>query len=130
MMAGLLTERVCECQGQEERQRCFDPMLEELESHFPDSLPRHRIRVCVPGVGLGRLSWEVAQRGFSAQGNEFSYYMLLCSNFILNAGLAKEELTLYPYVLQTSNTFDTVDQLMPVKVRPHTSCSIVGHLIV
>jgi carnosine N-methyltransferase len=38
----------------------------------------------VPGAGLGRLAFEIANRGYSCQGNEFSLFMLLASNFVLN----------------------------------------------
>ena len=43
-----------------------------------------RARVLLPGAGLGRLALEIASKGYSAQGNEFSYQMLFASNFILN----------------------------------------------
>ena len=42
------------------------------------------VRVLVPGAGLGRLAFEIARLGYSCQGNEFSYFMLITSNFILN----------------------------------------------
>jgi hypothetical protein len=45
---------------------------------------RAGIKVLVPGAGLGRLAFDIAKSGFSTQGNEFSFYMLLASNFILN----------------------------------------------
>lgn len=45
---------------------------------------REDIKVLIPGAGLGRLAFEVAKRGFTCQGNEFSFYMLMASNFILN----------------------------------------------
>ena len=35
-------------------------------------------------AGLGRLVWELATRGFNSQGNEWSTFMLLASNYILN----------------------------------------------
>lgn len=38
----------------------------------------------VPGAGLGRLTYEIAHRGFFCEGNEFSYFMLIGANFILN----------------------------------------------
>lgn len=41
-------------------------------------------RVLVPGSGLGRLCVDLVQAGYAAQGNEFSYYMLLASAFALN----------------------------------------------
>lgn len=40
--------------------------------------------VLLPGAGLGRLCVEVAGLGLQAQGNEFSYHMLLASSFMLN----------------------------------------------
>ena len=42
------------------------------------------IRVLVPGAGLGRLAFDIAQQGFCCQGNEFSFYMLFTAHFILN----------------------------------------------
>jgi carnosine N-methyltransferase len=44
----------------------------------------NEISVLVPGAGLGRLAFEIANLGFISQGNEFSLEMLLVSNFILN----------------------------------------------
>lgn len=43
-----------------------------------------RRRVLVPGCGLSRLLFEVVERGYGGQGNEFSYQMLLVSNYMLN----------------------------------------------
>lgn len=61
---------------------------------------RGTVQVLVPGCGLGRLAMEIAAKGepstlrgcpgaesgsgFASQGNEFSAYMLIASNFILN----------------------------------------------
>jgi hypothetical protein len=28
--------------------------------------------------------WEIARLGYTTQGNEFSYYMLIVGNFVLN----------------------------------------------
>lgn len=33
---------------------------------------------------MGRLTYEIAHRGFFCEGNEFSYFMLIGANFILN----------------------------------------------
>ncbi len=43
----------------------------------PRSNPHRPPRVLVPGAGLARLCVEVAALGYEAQGNEFSYFMLL-----------------------------------------------------
>ena len=54
--------------------------------HFSDA---GRVSILVPGAGLGRLAFELAQRGYTCQGNEFSMFMLLASNFILNQYVVK-----------------------------------------
>ncbi|KNE94974.1 hypothetical protein, variant [Puccinia striiformis f. sp. tritici PST-78] len=74
--------------GSAEREACYSPILDRLE-RFAESSSGHisqksDIRVLVPGSGLARLVWEIAHRGFTAQGNEVSYPMLLASNLVLN----------------------------------------------
>jgi carnosine N-methyltransferase len=69
-----------------------------------------------PGSGLGRLPFEIAKLGFASQGNEFSYFMLLASNFILNRSTKVEQFTIYPYVHQTSNNISDLDPLRAIKV--------------
>ena len=50
----------------------------------PPFSPSSSISILVPGAGLGRLAYEIASRGYTCQGNEFSMHMLFGSNFILN----------------------------------------------
>lgn len=45
---------------------------------------RRSVSVLVPGAGLGRLAHEFARRGYNCQGNEWSLFMLIASNFVLN----------------------------------------------
>ncbi|KAJ3086355.1 hypothetical protein HK102_013243, partial [Quaeritorhiza haematococci] len=73
-------------EGRWERDRTYGPICEVLERRFGrlSVADRGAIKVLVPGAGLGRLTYEIAKRGFSCQGNEFSFYMLLGSNYILN----------------------------------------------
>ena len=88
--------------GKEEREMCYTPILNELETLYPKndkcdstddsgidhtrgpSTSRNNIKVLVPGAGLGRLAYDIAKRGFECQGNEFSLYMLFASNYVLN----------------------------------------------
>lgn len=65
----------------------------------------------VPGSGLGRLAFDIAHDGFSAQGNEFSYYMLLASNFILNKTQRINQFKIYPYIHSFSNIVKSSDVL-------------------
>ncbi len=43
-----------------------------------------RPKVLIPGAGLARLCCEASGAGFEAQGNEFAYFMLITSSFVLN----------------------------------------------
>ena len=48
-------------EGREEREQTFAPVLEELAKVAPDD--RSQVHILVPGSGLGRLAWEIAQLG-------------------------------------------------------------------
>ena len=71
-------------EGKSERDQCYLPIVSEIEKHFPNPSADNKVTVLCPGSGLARLPFDLACMGYSAQGNEFSYYMLLTSNIILN----------------------------------------------
>ena len=92
--------------GLEERNSTYKPILKELQSFFKDRPKKDfekGINVLVPGAGLGRLMYEIAKLGFKSQGNEFSYYMLLCSNYIFNNTTKKDEFIIQPLIHSFSN---------------------------
>ncbi|EKD02723.1 hypothetical protein A1Q2_02953 [Trichosporon asahii var. asahii CBS 8904] len=99
-------------EGASEREACYKPLLEALEAHFPDVSTRGEKKVLVPGCGLGRLAMEIAARGFWAQGNEFSTYMLIASHFALNQTTTAEEHILFPYLHSWSNHQSTGNHLL------------------
>ena len=104
-------------EGEEERNSCYKPIVEEIDSYF-HSVPRSKradIRVLCPGSGLGRLPWEIAMKGFGCQGNDFSYQMLLASNHIFNC-CDKDSVTIFPYIHTNSNHANREDQLRSVTV--------------
>ncbi|KAJ2777177.1 hypothetical protein H4R18_005281 [Coemansia javaensis] len=105
-------------EGRAERDQTYGPIIGSLEREFAGVAPEDRgaIRVLVPGAGLGRLAFDICCRGFSSQGNEFSYFMLLASNYILNQTQAAGQHTIYPFVHQFSNVATAADQLRPVRV--------------
>lgn len=84
-------------------------------SPFPSSKDKNKIKVLVPGAGLGRLTYEIAHRGFFCEGNEFSYFMLIGANFILNKCIQDNQYTFYPYVHQTVNNFLATDPTREAK---------------
>ncbi|KAI0244324.1 hypothetical protein L0F63_004729, partial [Massospora cicadina] len=104
--------------GAKEREIAYQPILEGLLNHFshvPEA-QRPEYKVSVPGAGLGRLAYEVAKLGFSCQGNEFSYFMLLASSFMLNKASAANQFTIFPYASAFSNHACIDDQLLPVQI--------------
>ena len=101
-------------EGAEERRQSFGLIIKDVERYFglqnPTVETRKNINILVPGAGLGRLSYELAMRGFSTQGNEHSLFMLFPSNFILNCCLGKNY-QFYPFVHQVNNVLDSETQL-------------------
>ena len=116
-------------------------MVREVERLFPG----HSVdseqppSVLVPGAGLGkalsytvlcfahpmpfgalfssgRLCLDLAAKGFEVQGNEFSYFMLLASSFVLNRSPEAECWTIFPWVHSNLNTLSDRDQLRGVGV--------------
>ena len=91
--------------------------------------PSEQVQILVPGAGLGRLAFEIAKRGYSCQGNEFSLFMLFASNFVLNKYYSKkknffaclliprfdfrcqgvETFRVYPWTQQFVNTLSAAD---------------------
>ena len=68
------------------------------------------------GAGLGRLCLELTNQGFEVQGNEFSYYMLLTSSFILNNTERAEQWTVFPWMHSNCNQKSIADQLRGVSL--------------
>ncbi|KAJ6749510.1 hypothetical protein OIU85_000176 [Salix viminalis] len=101
-------------EGQKERDQCYKPIVEELNSLFPNRCSKSPPTCLVPGAGLGRLALEISCMGFVSQGNEFSYYMMICSSFILNQTQYAGEWTIYPWIHSNCNSLSDSDQLRPV----------------
>jgi len=103
--------------GKLERDTSYGLILEELERSFPINEENFaKIKVLCPGSGLGRLPFEICRRGYSSQGNEFSYFMLIPGNYILNRVSKENSITIYPYVHQISNIIQNEDQFRTVTI--------------
>lgn len=72
------------------------------------------VKVLVPGAGLGRLTYEFARRGYYCEGNEFSLFMLIASNFVLNKCLVENQYTIYPWIHQYVNNARRKDQVKSI----------------
>ncbi|EPQ29720.1 uncharacterized protein PFL1_02940 [Pseudozyma flocculosa PF-1] len=105
-------------EGRPERQQAYAPIVDAIEARFA-TLPRHergRVHLLVPGSGLGRLAFDLASHGYSCQGNEFSFHMLLTSHHILNKTSSVGQHVVYPFVHSASNWRSADDMLRPVRV--------------
>ena len=91
---------------------CYKPLMDEIEDYFPEPINKEtgeRVSILHPGCGMGRLVFDFALKGYKSQGNEFTYFMLLASNFILNYTDHKDQYELYPFIHCFSN-LKTEDQ--------------------
>lgn len=80
-------------EGAEERKKCYSPILDALSDLYPKC---ENVKVLVPGAGLARLAYEIAKLGFETQANEFSFHMLIASNYVLNN--SRSQMPLYPFI--------------------------------
>ncbi|KAJ3192735.1 hypothetical protein HK101_006029 [Irineochytrium annulatum] len=104
--------------GRPERDATYKPILDALKDRFKDVRPADRgtISVLVPGAGLGRLCYDIVAQGFTVQGNEFSFYMLLASNFILNTVKSVGKHEIFPWIHTFSNQVSGKTQAAAVKI--------------
>lgn len=104
-------------EGAEERALVYTPLVEALTKLIPvPSAGQKKPRVLCPGSGLGRLPFDLACMGYAAQGNEFSYHMILGSHLMFNRTQHAECYTIFPYVLNTTNRRGCYDNLRAIKV--------------
>jgi len=93
-----------------ERDLCYGPILAAIDHEF-HAVNKIDVKILVPGAGLCRLAFEIARKGYTCQANEFSFSMLLIANYILNKCKGTNSHTIYPWILQFSNNYNTSDQL-------------------
>ncbi|KAL7275973.1 hypothetical protein RUND412_001042 [Rhizina undulata] len=104
-------------EGANEREAIFPQILTTLENLYPKCGERKGVRVLVPGAGLGRLSYEIADMGFSTVANEWSFYITLCNRwlFSLDPGRSKERSwTFHPFINWWSHQRTTTSLLREV----------------
>jgi carnosine N-methyltransferase len=102
-------------EGQSEREACYGPVTSAL-SNERTRRSGSKLRVLVPGAGLGRLVFELCCAGFDAEGNEISYHQLLASSYILNHCSKKHAHTIFPWAHSFSNHRSRANHLRTVRV--------------
>ncbi|KAL3145964.1 hypothetical protein ABBQ38_015324 [Trebouxia sp. C0009 RCD-2024] len=103
-------------EGAPERTQSYGRICQEAQKQLAGRDADNPPRVLVPGAGLGRLCLELTNLGFEVQGNEFSYYMLLTSSFILNNTQRAQQWTVFPWMHSNCNQKSVADQLRGVSV--------------
>lgn len=110
-------------EGQAERDATYTPLIEALGRHLPLPSPgSQKPRVLCPGSGLGRLPFDLARLGYAAQGNEFSYHMILGSHLMYNRTDAVGCHIIYPFILNTVNRSKRCDNLRAIRVPDVCPC--------
>ncbi|CAM9804271.1 unnamed protein product [Hapterophycus canaliculatus] len=104
-------------EGGRERSSSYAAVISELERLSPvKPETKEPQKVLVPGAGAGRLAYEIVSRGYGCAGNEFSYFMLMVSNFFLNGVVEANQFILSPFVDNKCNTFEVQDMLRTLHV--------------
>lgn len=103
-------------EGRSEREACYGPVISALNGERTLRSGSDKLRVLVPGAGLGRLVFELCRAGFDAEGNEISYHQLLASSYILNHCSEKHTHTIFPWAHSFSNHKSRENHLRSVKI--------------
>ncbi|KAI1329004.1 N2227-domain-containing protein [Xylariaceae sp. FL0255] len=105
-------------EGRVERDACYGPIYRALEAEkaAKTSTDEGRLKILVPGAGLGRLVFELCRQGHHAEGNEISYHQLLGSSYILNCCTTAEQHTIYPWIHSFSNHRTRENQFKSYKI--------------
>ncbi|CDR37864.1 CYFA0S01e18492g1_1 [Cyberlindnera fabianii] len=115
-------------EGKLEREVAFTRFFQVLETEYPQFDKRQSVKILVPGAGLGRLNYECVKRGFWCQGNEFSYHMLLASNYVLNSTYSVSSDSVFPYIHSGSNQVSRQWQTRPIFFPDEHSASELSAL--
>jgi SAM-dependent methyltransferase len=103
-------------EGASERMSSYGPLINALRRHLPVKPGQRAPKVLCPGCGLGRLPYDLAAMGYAAQGNEFSYHMLLGSHMMLNRCTQVEGFEIFPFATSTTNRRVASDHLRPIRI--------------
>lgn len=116
-------------EGRDERQMCYQPIIDEIRKLFPvEKYNPSNISILVPGAGLARLMVDLAKFGFTVQGNDWSLFMLIASNYILNKCQGTYHTTIHPFVHQSCNNLTTADQIRPVLIPDIDPSKLPGNI--
>ncbi|KAI5867175.1 N2227-domain-containing protein [Durotheca rogersii] len=103
-------------EGAIERDACYGPVYDVLQAERAKRNDGVRMKVLVPGAGLGRLVFDLCRLGYESEGNEISYHQLLASSYILNWSEQAGQHTIYPWIHSFSNHQTRENQFRAYKI--------------
>ncbi|KTB21104.1 Carnosine N-methyltransferase [Nakaseomyces glabratus] len=89
------------------------PFLSELQGNSSSEDP---LEILVPGLGTARLIADLVMHGYRSEGNEYSYYMIIMSMFMLNGGLSSKDIEIYPFVHTNSHWKERNLMFKPIRI--------------
>ena len=86
-------------EGKKERDIIYNPIIDEIKKYFSDKTNINKNNtILIPGAGLCRLAFEIAKLGYEVDAIEVSYYMIICSNYLFNSDLNKNQYQIQPLI--------------------------------
>ena len=105
-----LVARDWSCES-EERNALINPILVALQKKVSPTT-----RILIPGSGLGRLMYQVAELGYSCFGTEADALSRSVMEYMFKLGLEGDSVPLQPYVLETCNRLHHSDHIRTLRV--------------
>ena len=92
-----------------ERDNNYGNVLKELKKYFnyddKELMKKNNYKVLVPGTGCNRMAFELAQRGFEVEVNDFCFIYILCDDYLFNYS-HKNEFQFCPSIHSFSNSYN------------------------
>lgn len=92
----------------------YTPIVDELLKRMPIQKGRAPPTVLIPGAGLGRLSYEIALKGYDVESNEYSGVFCTVADWLFNR--CRTQHTVYPLAHVFSENRRASDQYLAVSV--------------
>lgn len=106
-------------EGEKERMSSFSRIIDYLEKEIYSEYTKeekNEIEILIPGLGLGRLMFELIMKGYKCQGNEINLHMVVTSHFFLNLVTENNKFDIYPYITRFNNKRSRDSQTRKVQV--------------
>ena len=115
--------------GNTERLETFTIIIDRLKQILPvatDGSNNYKQRVLVPGCGVGRLPIEIASEGYATEGNEFSAFMLMAGNFVMNGIREANSYEICPWLDAVCNVVHVNDPMETARIPDTAAMDVLN----